>query len=236
MDNFTQAFAGGSITVDVMAAEVEERQEWPGVAVRKILQTDRVIVEQLTFSSAQTLTLGRGKQNIYVILSGTGGLKLGQVGCELSRATLLFIPSEEGCEVTLEPTSEELAILALEVNGGNSEKRLREYGSWVDEKLLIVQPDDPVAYSPANHNKTVNHRLFIDEEIEVLRGQLGKGGGAGRHSHESQEQFTYVMEPSPPQLIYTPPGVPHGGNVLDTDFDLLVIYSPPYRESLHYSN
>ena len=69
--------------------------------------------------------------------------------------------------------------------------------------------------------------------MEIIEGNIQRGGGADRHFHRDNEQLLYVLSGAGvPLLIYYPKGAPHGtGGGIAEPLELLVIYSPPLGES-----
>jgi quercetin dioxygenase-like cupin family protein len=112
----------------------------------------------------------------------------------------------------------------------------------------ILRPADVAPYSPANHSGTNNHRLVAPRVngarfMEVIYGDLERGGGAAPHAHPGMEQATYIIEGegtltvdgtvhkiSAGDLLFFPPAVFHEVHVTSSRLKLLVIYSPPYGE------
>ena len=119
-----------------------------------------------------------------------------------------------------------------------------------DTPRYFVRADEVASYSPANHAETRNRRLIGPEtvgarNIEMVLGEVAKGGGALAHSHPGIEQVVYVLEGraraeidghvhevGPGDTCYFPPGAPHVFTAIsDEPLKCLVIYSPPYGES-----
>ena len=112
----------------------------------------------------------------------------------------------------------------------------------------ILRPEDVPSYSPANHSGTTNHRMIAPgvngaQFMEVIYGDLERGGGAVKHAHPGMEQATYVIEGEATvevegevhrvtagDLLFFPADVFHEVNVVSDRLKLLVIYSPPYGE------
>lgn len=113
-----------------------------------------------------------------------------------------------------------------------------------------IRPDEVAAYEPANHGHTSNRRLIGPEtvgaqQMELLLGTLGKGGGALPHAHPGIEQACYLLEGTarvevadecfdlvPGDTCFFPADVMHRFTVTsDEPVRLLVFYSPPYGES-----
>ena len=115
-------------------------------------------------------------------------------------------------------------------------------------KYLIRAADVP-AYSPANHTGTFNRRLVSSanvgaQHMEVVLGEIAKGGGALPHAHPGVEQACHLLEGTAHVKVgdeafdmvagdtcFFPADVMHVFTVTsDTPVKLLVIYSPPYGE------
>ncbi len=110
----------------------------------------------------------------------------------------------------------------------------------------IIRPDDVPAYKPGLHAKTENRRLLKTEHLEILLGEITKGGAAKEHTHETTDQIMFILEGlgssmidgkivdiEPGTLLYIPKGVPHGGDVplnrTNKLLKFLLIYSPPLK-------
>lgn len=117
-------------------------------------------------------------------------------------------------------------------------------------KNYLVRSADVPAYHPANHTGTSNQRLIGPDNVgarqmEVVLGNLSKGGGALPHAHPGIEQACYLLEGTaraevggqcfdmvPGDMCFFPANEMHVFTVTsDTPVRLLVIYSPPYGES-----
>jgi quercetin dioxygenase-like cupin family protein len=112
----------------------------------------------------------------------------------------------------------------------------------------IMRPEDVPSYSPANHSGTNNHRMVSPgvngaQFMEVIYGDLERGGGAAPHAHPGMEQATYIIEGegvvvvegtehkiSAGDLLFFPAEVFHEVKVISERLKLLVVYSPPYGE------
>ena len=79
--------------------------------------------------------------------------------------------------------------------------------------------------------------------MEVIYGDLERGGGAAPHAHPGMEQATYIIEGhgllvvdgaehkiSAGDLLFFPAEVFHEVKVTSERLKLLVIYAPPYGE------
>ena len=207
--------------------------------VKPLLKTNRLAVSQLLVTQPIDLPhTHNDKHLIYIVVNGHAKIEESANSYHLKKGALIYLPSNG--RTSIKTVSPEVEFLVLEIlESSASAEPLRNYGTWVERpetkgRMFIVQPDDPPAYEPANHSDTVNRCLFINDDVEVIRGKINTGGGAQKHAHEDCEQLTYVFEPTPQLLFYTPQGVAHGGDTYEAALDLLVIYSPPYRESLNY--
>lgn len=116
-------------------------------------------------------------------------------------------------------------------------------------RYLVREADVP-GYSPANHAGTLNRRLVCADNVgarhlEVVLGQLSKGGGAMPHAHPGMEQVCYLLEGTAHVEVdgesfemvagdtcFFPQDRMHVFQVTsDTPVRLLVMYSPPYGEN-----
>lgn len=110
---------------------------------------------------------------------------------------------------------------------------------------LIEHADTLPRETPAGHAGTLNIKL-VDRDFcgrfEMLRGIVQPGGEAEPHRHESEHQVIYVIAGEievtlgneqpvrchPGSIIRIPPRLTHRVvNVGETDFEAIVIYSPP---------
>ena len=117
--------------------------------------------------------------------------------------------------------------------------------------VYFVSTTDTPGYHPANHLGTLNRRLIGPETVgsrhlEVIHGTIEKGKGALPHAHPGIEQVCYVIngravaevngqrkELGPGDCCFFPPDALHVFTVVsDEPAQILVIYSPPYEESL----
>jgi quercetin dioxygenase-like cupin family protein len=102
-------------------------------------------------------------------------------------------------------------------------------------------------YSPANHHGTVNTRLVGPENgaryMEVIQGDLVRGGHASAHAHPGLEQAAYIIEGTAEvqidgvehlvgsgDLLFFPEQVFHTIHVTSERLKILVMYAPPYGE------
>lgn len=63
----------------------------------------------------------------------------------------------------------------------------------------LIRASEVEAYSPANHTGTINRRLVSQanvgaQHMEVVLGEIAKGGGALPHAHPGMEQACYLLE------------------------------------------
>jgi quercetin dioxygenase-like cupin family protein len=103
-------------------------------------------------------------------------------------------------------------------------------------------------YSPANHHGTVNTRLVGPDNgarhMEIVLGDIARGGSALAHAHPGLEQAAYVLEGTafagidglehevgPGDMLFFPEGVFHSIRVTSERLKLLVVYAPPYGEN-----
>jgi quercetin dioxygenase-like cupin family protein len=120
--------------------------------------------------------------------------------------------------------------------------------SQTTRSKYILRPEDVPSYSPANHSGTKNHRMVAPgvnsaQFMEVIFGDLERGGGAAPHAHPGMEQATYIIEGegtlvvdgaehkiTAGDLLFFPAEVFHEVKVVSERLKLLVIYAPPYGE------
>ena len=208
--------------------------------VKQVVKTKRLTISQLLITQSANLPLEISeKASIYIVLDGQVTIGNSVDSYDLKKGALIYFPSGVRTRIKVQSPRVEFLVVEVLESTGNGQP-LREYGTWVEScgpegRVFIVQPEDPPAYEPANHSATTNRCLFINDDVEVIRGKINAGGGADKHAHEGFEQMTYVIEPREANLlVYIPPGVAHGGEKYEVSLDLLVIYSPSYRESLKY--
>lgn len=115
---------------------------------------------------------------------------------------------------------------------------------------FLVRQAEVAPYSPANHTGTKNYRLIGEEtvgakQIELLVGEIERGKGAAPHAHPGIEQVCYLLEGEahvevagekfemkPGEACFFPADAMHFFIVTSERARVLVIYSPPYQESL----
>jgi quercetin dioxygenase-like cupin family protein len=103
-------------------------------------------------------------------------------------------------------------------------------------------------YAPANHHGTTNLRLVGPENgarhMEIVLGDIVRGGNAPAHAHPGLEQAAYVLEGTAfagidgvehevraGDMLFFPEGIFHSIRVTSERLKLLVVYSPPYGEN-----
>ncbi len=112
----------------------------------------------------------------------------------------------------------------------------------------VVRPHEVEAYSPANHTGTQNRRLIGPrvngaKHLEVVLGEIERGGNAHAHAHPDLDQAVYVLdgeavvqvddevhEVRSGDMLYFPAGIFHDIKVTSPVIKMLVIYGPPYDE------
>ena len=119
------------------------------------------------------------------------------------------------------------------------------------QSKYFVREADVLGYHPANHVGTLNKRLIGPEtvgakQLEVLVGTIEKGKGALPHAHPGIEQVCYMLqgravaevagercEMGVGDSCFFPADQMHTFTVVSEEpVRVLVIYSPPYEESL----
>lgn len=196
---------------------------------KHLLKTERLAVQQ-------TLIRGGGDaescgacatDSAAYVLSGTAVLK-DENRTRVGKGQLIVIPAGARWGEQLSLLSDELVLLEVARTGTPAASS--------DEPaapIRAVNPEDVEPYEPAGHEKTQNRCLFVDDHVEIIEGNIARGGGAERHAHRDNEQLLYVLRGvGVPLLIYYPMGAPHGtGGGIAEPLELLVIYSPPLGES-----
>jgi quercetin dioxygenase-like cupin family protein len=111
----------------------------------------------------------------------------------------------------------------------------------------VIRASEMQGYSPANHHGTTNLRLVGPEngakQMEIVLGDIVRGGNAAAHAHPGLEQAAYVLEGTafagidgvehevrPGDMLFFPQGVFHSIRVTSERLKLLVVYAPPYGE------
>lgn len=116
-------------------------------------------------------------------------------------------------------------------------------------KIYIISVKDVEPYSPPGHTGTVNWRLIGEGSIkstrvEIVLGQISRGGEAMPHAHDEQEQFIFVLAGEGiivsdgdekklcgGSLAYIPVGVEHSIIAQSDHLKIMIIYSPPLTTS-----
>lgn len=111
----------------------------------------------------------------------------------------------------------------------------------------VYRPSEMQGYSPANHHGTTNTRLVGPDNgaryMEVVLGDLVRGGHASGHAHPGLEQAAYIIEGTAQveidgvlhevrdgDMLFFPERVFHTIQVTSERLKILVIYAPPYGE------
>lgn len=200
-----------------------------------LLTTKRLAIQQISIrgpGDAEDYGICTTNRAAYV-LSGSAVLKReppASRDTEIRKGQLIVIPAGAPWGEQLSLHSDELVLVEI---AQLSDERGTATRSEPAGQVRVVDREDVASYEPAGHAKTKNRCLFIDETMEIIEGLIERGGGAERHFHRDNEQMLYVLgEVATPLLIYYPDGIPHGtGGGLPEPLALLVIYSPPLRES-----
>jgi quercetin dioxygenase-like cupin family protein len=112
----------------------------------------------------------------------------------------------------------------------------------------VIRSADLAGYAPANHSGTINTRVIGPEigakHMEIVIGDIARGGNALAHAHPGLEQAVYVLEGTaiagidgeehaigPGDFMFFPEGIFHSLRVTSERVKLLVVYSPPYGEN-----
>ncbi len=115
-------------------------------------------------------------------------------------------------------------------------------------KGAVIRASEMQGYSPANHEGTTNLRLVGPDNgarhMEIVLGDIVRGGNAAPHAHPGLEQAAYVLEGTalagidgvehevrPGDMLFFPEGVFHSIRVTSERLRLLVVYAPPYGEN-----
>jgi mannose-6-phosphate isomerase-like protein (cupin superfamily) len=118
----------------------------------------------------------------------------------------------------------------------------------MEGSIQIIRPEDVASYEPGGHASTQNRRLLRTEGIEIIFGQMTRGGASQGHVHKVTDQLMFILEGTgsimkdgkireimPDTLLYLPTGAFHGGEIplnrTDKILSFLVIYTPPLNAS-----
>jgi len=214
-----------------------------GVSQKPLFENAEVAIRQLQLNAEQTLPQGNlAHDRFYVVLHGKITINELQentgsegINTSLDVESLVYIPRQTDAASRLRAEHADALLLEVELlNPKAKPQALKlEQGTWLDQQLLHKEQAMP--YDPAHHDNTSNHCLFLNDDIEVLLSRIDVGGGADVHTHEGEDQCTYVRNPAPAKLLYYPKGVEHGGITdIPERHDLVLVYFPPKAECLDY--
>jgi len=217
-----------------------------GVSQKPLFENAEIAIRQLQLIASHTLPKGNlACDRFYIVLHGeltinpveaSGSANdTDSLGTTLGEEALVYIPRQTDAAERLSAGRADVTLLEVELLSAKAKPRALklDQGTWLDEQLLIVSKEQAFPYIPAEHDNTSNHCLFINDDIEVLLSCIEVGGGADVHTHEREDQCTYVRNPAPAKLLYYPKGVEHGGITnIPARHDLVLIYFPPKAECL----
>jgi len=219
-----------------------------GLSQKPLLKNSEIAVAQLQLTAFQTLPQGHSPYDrFYIVLDGK--VMVDQTPSEavnsnvalytLTKEDLIHIPRKVEATSRLRAGQNDALLLEVQILDPKAEpKSLKlDQGIWIDEQFLIVEKSKSRTYIPDHHVNTSNHCLFINNDIEILLSCIDVGGGADVHTHEGEDQCTYVIGPAPSKLLYYPKGVQHGGLMnIEKRHDLVLMYFPPQGECLEQDN
>jgi len=218
----------GGLVISVTDIEAEA---YAGVLQQKLYQNEELAINRLQLNALASLPVRNvASDRFYVVLHG-GIVVSGDdmKSRDLGEESMIAIPRDIDVGQRIAAGSEGVTLLELQMLKLKKESLLSEQGVWVDQKILLVNKQEINSYEPKQHTNTINHCLFLNEELEVLISCIEEGGGADTHVHPTQNQYTYVRNPEPARLLHYPKGVVHGGlSDAPNRHDLVVIFSPPY--------
>jgi len=216
----------------------------PGLSQKLLLKNSEISVAQLQLAALQNLPKEHSNYDrFYIVLEGeilvnpasTHAKQSSSALHTLIKEDLIHIPREiDGCS-RLSAGQDETLLLEVQILDPKAKpKSLKlDQGIWIDEQFLIIEKSKSLPYIPDHHVNTSNHCLFINDDIEILLSCIDVGGGADVHTHDGEDQCTYVIDPAPSKLLYYPKGVQHGGIVnIEKRHDLILMYFPPQGECL----
>jgi len=215
-----------------------------GLSQKQLLKNAEISVTQLRLSASKALPIQPSVYDIfYIVLEGEILVNAASNDSEnsssvlhtLSKEALIHIPRKVDCTSRLKAGLNDTLLLEVQILDPKAKpKSLKlDQGIWIDEQFLVIEKSNSQPYIPDHHVNTSNHCLFINEDIEILLSCIDVGGGADVHTHESEDQCTYVIDPVPSKLLYYPKGVQHGGITnIEKRHDLILMYFPPQGECL----
>jgi len=215
-----------------------------GVSQKPLFENAEIAIRQLQLKATHALPKGNlACDRFYIVLHGELTINQSEASTNdgdspqttLGEEALVYIPRQTDAAERLSAGRDDVALLEVELVSPKAKPRALklEQGTWLDEQLLIMSKEQAFPYIPADHDNTSNHCLFINDDIEVLLSCIEVGGGAEVHTHEGEDQCTYVRNPAPAKLLYYPKGIEHGGITnIPARHDLVLIYFPPKAECL----
>jgi len=231
----------GSIIIDLP----EQAQPLAnGVSQKPLYGNADISIKQLQLKASHTLPEGNlACDRFYIVLHGE--LKIDPPDANdinspqttLGEEALVYIPQGTNAAIRLHAERVDVTLLEVELLSPKAKPQTLklDQGVWLDDQFLIVSKEQAMPYIPAHHTNTSNHCLFLNDDIEVLLSCIEVGGGADVHTHEGEDQYTYVRNPAPGKLLHYPMGVEHGGaSDMPVRHDLVLIYAPPKAECLDY--
>jgi len=216
------------------------------VSQKLLFKNAEIIIKQLHLKAQSALPEDTSSgDRFYVVLHGDITINEASDKAEptkpgahlhtLAQESLIYIPRNIEAAGRLHADTTDAVLLEVEYLNPKAKPQLLKLaqGTWVDEQFMFITKAQAKSYIPAHHDNTANRCLFINDDIEVLLSCIDVGGGADTHTHEKEDQCTYVIEPTPSKLLYYPKGVEHGGlKDMAERHDLVLMYFPPQGECL----
>jgi len=217
-----------------------------GVSQKPLFKNTGIAIRQLQLEASHALPKGNlSCDRFYIVLHGELNIDPSDAGAKdinspqttLGEEALVYIPQGADAATRLHAERADVTLLEVELLSPKAKPQTLklDQGVWLDDQFLIVSKEQAMPYIPAHHTNTSNHCLFLNDDIEVLLSCIEVGGGADVHTHEGEDQYTYVRNPAPGKLLHYPMGVEHGGaSDMPVRHDLVLIYAPPKAECLDY--
>jgi len=176
----------------------------PGLSQKPLLRNSEVSVAQLQLAALQNLPEEHSNYDrFYIVLEGklfvnpmsNDATKSSSTLHTLTKEDLIYIPRKiNGCS-RLSAGQNEVLLLEVQILDPKAKpKSLKlDQGIWIDDQFLIIEKSKSRPYIPDHHVNTSNHCLFINDDIEILLSCIDVGGGADVHTHEGEDQCTYVI-------------------------------------------